>query len=50
MTCYFQASSENAMFCIGPKICLSNISHLDKATESHGYWKQTHNIAKSMID
>ena len=29
--------SQNEMFCIAQKICLSNISYLHKATECHGY-------------
>lgn len=36
MNCNFH-KSQNEMFCIGQKICLSNISYLHKATECHGY-------------
>lgn len=36
MNCNFD-KSPNEMFCIGQKICLSNISYLHKATECHGY-------------
>lgn len=36
MSCNFP-KSQNEMFCIGQKICLSNISYLHKATECHGY-------------
>lgn len=37
MNCNFFVKSQNEMFCIEQKICLSNISYLYKATESHEY-------------
>lgn len=46
MNCNFH-KSQNEMFCIGQKICLSNISYLHKATECHGYEEQMKKL-KSM--